>query len=170
MPTSDNFNYCYSHVLTEFSFPAGLILVPPPIWVILCSFRTVVTTFIYKFILKRDVTTLQFVGSFLIVLSIVVAKLGIKLINGRQLCNCPDPRRSAVQRRGQHHPRHGDCLRCRVFLQLSRSLRVSGAAVQGMQSVYCGGDGGVILLLELQKIHRFTQSQRRPPLLGPTSG
>ena len=50
---------------------------PPPIWVILCSFRTVVTTFIYKFILKRDVTTLQFVGSFLIVLSIVVAKLGI---------------------------------------------------------------------------------------------
>ena len=61
---------------TEFSFPAGLILVPPPIWVILCSFRTVVTTFIYKFILKRDVTTLQFVGSFLIVLSIVVAKLG----------------------------------------------------------------------------------------------
>ena len=58
------------------SFPAGLILVPPPIWVILCSFRTVVTTFIYKFILKRDVTTLQFVGSFLIVLSIVVAKLG----------------------------------------------------------------------------------------------
>merc|ERR1712241_1135395 len=55
---------------------AGLILVPPPIWVILCSFRTVVTTFIYKFILKRDVTTLQFVGSFLIVLSIVVAKLG----------------------------------------------------------------------------------------------
>lgn len=59
------------------SFSAGLILVPPPIWVILCSFRTVVTTFIYKFILKRDVTTLQFVGSFLIVLSIVVAKLGI---------------------------------------------------------------------------------------------
>ena len=76
MPTFYNFNYCYSHVLTEFSFPAGLILVPPPIWVILCSFRTVVTTFIYKFILKRDVTTLQFVGSFLIVLSIVVAKLG----------------------------------------------------------------------------------------------
>ena len=65
-------------LLSKFSkFSAGLILVPPPIWVILCSFRTVVTTFIYKFILKRDVTTLQFVGSFLIVLSIVVAKLGI---------------------------------------------------------------------------------------------
>ena len=71
----------YLTILLQFSklasFSAGLILVPPPIWVILCSFRTVVTTFIYKFILKRDVTTLQFVGSFLIVLSIVVAKLGI---------------------------------------------------------------------------------------------
>merc|ERR1712025_639773 len=42
----------------------------------LCSFRTVVTTCLYKFILKRDVTTLQFLGSFFIVLSIVVAKLG----------------------------------------------------------------------------------------------
>merc|ERR1712198_693909 len=55
---------------------AGLILVPPPIWVILCSFRTVVTTCLYKFILKRDVTKLQFIGAFLIVMSIVVAKLG----------------------------------------------------------------------------------------------
>ena len=31
---------------------AGLILVPPPIWVILCSFRTVVTTCLYKFGLR----------------------------------------------------------------------------------------------------------------------
>ena len=55
---------------------AGLILVPPPIWIILCSFRTVVTAFIYKFILGRDVSSLQFLGSFLIMGSIVVAKLG----------------------------------------------------------------------------------------------
>ena len=55
---------------------AGLLLVPPPIWVILCSFRTVVTAFIYKFILKRDVSNLQLLGSFLIMGSIVVAKLG----------------------------------------------------------------------------------------------
>ena len=57
---------------------AGLILVPPPIWVILGSFRTVVTACIYKFILKRDVSSLQFLGSFLIMGSIVMAKLGIQ--------------------------------------------------------------------------------------------
>ena len=55
---------------------AGLILVPPPIWIILCSFRTIVTACIYKFILRRDVSRLQFLGSFLIMGSIVVAKLG----------------------------------------------------------------------------------------------
>ena len=55
---------------------AGLILVPPPIWVILCSFRTVVTASMYKFVLKRDISLLQFVGALLIVASIVVAKLG----------------------------------------------------------------------------------------------
>ena len=55
---------------------AGLILVPPPIWVILCSVRTVVTTALYKFALKRDVTPLQFIGAALIVASIIVAKLG----------------------------------------------------------------------------------------------
>ena len=55
---------------------AGLILVPPPIWIILCSFRTVVTACLYKFILRRDVSNLQFIGSFLIVGSIVCAKLG----------------------------------------------------------------------------------------------
>jgi len=55
---------------------AGLILVPPPIWIILCSFRTVVTACLYKFILKRDVSNLQILGSFLIVGSIVMAKLG----------------------------------------------------------------------------------------------
>ena len=55
---------------------AGLILVPPPIWVILCSFRTVVTASMYKFVLKRDISLLQFTGALLIVVSIVVAKLG----------------------------------------------------------------------------------------------
>ena len=55
---------------------AGLILVPPPIWVILCSFRTVVTASLYKFVLKRDISLLQFGGALLIVASIVVAKLG----------------------------------------------------------------------------------------------
>ena len=55
---------------------AGLILVPPPIWVILCSFRTVVTASMYKFVLKRDISLLQFAGALLIVASIVVAKLG----------------------------------------------------------------------------------------------
>jgi len=55
---------------------AGLILVPPPIWLILTSFRTVVTASIYKFILKREITPMQFVGALCIVLSIVVAKIG----------------------------------------------------------------------------------------------
>ena len=55
---------------------AALLLVPPPILIILCSFRTVVTAFVYKFILRRDVSSLQFLGSFLIMGSIVVAKLG----------------------------------------------------------------------------------------------
>ena len=49
---------------------------PPPIWVILCSVRTVVTTALYKFVLRRDVTALQFIGASLIVASIIVAKLG----------------------------------------------------------------------------------------------
>jgi len=55
---------------------AGLILVPPPIWIILGSFRTVVTTCVYKFLLKREVTPLQFTGAVMIVMSIVLAKLG----------------------------------------------------------------------------------------------
>ena len=55
---------------------AGLILVPPPIWIILCSFRTVVTASMYKFVLKRDISLLQFAGALTIVASIVVAKLG----------------------------------------------------------------------------------------------
>ena len=55
---------------------AGLMLVPPPIWIILGSFRTVVTASLYKFILKREVSALQFVGALLIVASIVVAKVG----------------------------------------------------------------------------------------------
>jgi len=55
---------------------AGLTLVTPPIWIILCSFKTVVTATLYKFFLKREITMLQFVGTLCIVLSIVVAKLG----------------------------------------------------------------------------------------------
>jgi len=55
---------------------AGLTLVTPPIWIILCSFKTVVTATLYKFFLKREITKLQFVGTLCIVLSIVVAKLG----------------------------------------------------------------------------------------------
>ena len=49
---------------------------PPPIWVILCSVRTAVTTILYKFVLRRNVTVLQFIGAALIVASIIVAKLG----------------------------------------------------------------------------------------------
>ena len=47
---------------------AGLMLVPPPIWIILCSCRTAVTTLMYKFVMKREVTPLQCLGSLLIVL------------------------------------------------------------------------------------------------------
>merc|ERR1712018_290661 len=53
---------------------AGLTLVPPPIWLILCSIRTVVTASIYKFVLRRHISNLQFVGVILIVISIGVAK------------------------------------------------------------------------------------------------
>ena len=49
---------------------------PPPIWVILCSIRTVASTIVYKFVLKREVTTLQFIGAGLMVASIIIAKLG----------------------------------------------------------------------------------------------
>lgn len=55
---------------------AGLILVPPPIWLILCSFRTVISASVYKFVLKRNITTLQFTGALCIVASIVLAKFG----------------------------------------------------------------------------------------------
>ena len=55
---------------------AGLILVPPPIWVILCSSRTIITACLYKFIMGRDVTNVQLLGTLLIVGSIVCAKLG----------------------------------------------------------------------------------------------
>ena len=54
----------------------GLMLVSPPVWNILISFRTVLTATLYKFILKRQVSRLQYVGALLIFASIVVAKLG----------------------------------------------------------------------------------------------
>ncbi len=78
----------------------GLTLVPPPIWLILCSARTAITACIYKvgfafkllypyrlpsfisllrdyqqFWLKRPLTGWQFVGAFFIVASIILAKL-----------------------------------------------------------------------------------------------
>ena len=88
---------------------AGLLLVPPPIWVILCSFRTVVTAFIYKFILKRDVSNLQFLGSFLIMGSIVVAKLGtdkkkIDKVQGCKQAQSPSDLRTVFVI-GNIHPR-----------------------------------------------------------------
>jgi len=53
----------------------GLMYVPPPIWIILCSFRTVITATVYKFILKRPISKLQYMGALCIVASIIVAKL-----------------------------------------------------------------------------------------------
>ena len=55
---------------------AGLIHVPPPVWMILCSFRTVVTVCVYKYLLGKKISNIQFLGSFLIVGGIVCAKLG----------------------------------------------------------------------------------------------
>jgi hypothetical protein len=52
----------------------ALTMVTPPIWVILCSMRTVITVAMYKFAMKRPVSGAQFVGAFFIVLSIGVAK------------------------------------------------------------------------------------------------
>jgi len=53
----------------------GLMYVPPPIWIILCSFRTVITATLYKFILKRNISKWQYIGALCIVASIIVAKL-----------------------------------------------------------------------------------------------
>ncbi|XP_059091463.1 uncharacterized protein LOC131886999 isoform X2 [Tigriopus californicus] len=53
----------------------GLTMVPPPIWLILCSMRTAITASIYKFFLKRPLTSWQFIGALLIVMSIVIAKI-----------------------------------------------------------------------------------------------
>eukprot|EP00090_Calanus_glacialis_P043853 TRINITY_DN7774_c0_g1_i4.p1 TRINITY_DN7774_c0_g1~~TRINITY_DN7774_c0_g1_i4.p1 ORF type:complete len:367 (-),score=97.63 TRINITY_DN7774_c0_g1_i4:55-1155(-) len=64
------------YALNNNIYLAGLLLVPPPIWIILCSFRTVVTASLYKFILKRDISLTQFAGALTIVVSIVVAKFG----------------------------------------------------------------------------------------------
>jgi len=53
----------------------GLTLVPPPIWIILCAMRTAITATVYKFILKRNLTKGQFLGAFLIVISVALTKL-----------------------------------------------------------------------------------------------
>jgi len=54
----------------------ALTLIAPPVWIILMSMRTVVTTLSYKFILGRGTTGLQFGGAALMVLSILLAKAG----------------------------------------------------------------------------------------------
>ena len=64
--------------MLNFSLQAGLTLVTPPIWTILCSVRIVITVVLYKLVLKRDVTFIQFFGATLIVASIFFAKLGKK--------------------------------------------------------------------------------------------
>nr|ACO15724.1 ZK370.7 [Caligus clemensi] len=53
----------------------GLTLVPPPIWLILCSMRTLVTAFIYRAFLKRQLTHWQYVGIGCIVSSLMIAKI-----------------------------------------------------------------------------------------------
>ncbi|XP_040567230.1 uncharacterized protein [Lepeophtheirus salmonis] len=53
----------------------GLTLVPPPIWLILCSMRTLVTALIYRVFLKRTISTLQYLGIGGIVSSLVIAKV-----------------------------------------------------------------------------------------------
>ncbi|XP_059081889.1 uncharacterized protein LOC131879550 isoform X3 [Tigriopus californicus] len=53
----------------------GLRLVPPGIWMVLCSFRTAVTVFSYKFLLNRPVQRLQFVGVLCIIISIILMKM-----------------------------------------------------------------------------------------------
>jgi len=63
------------YALNNNIYLVGLTMVPPPIWLILCSVRTAITASVYKFILKRDLTKWQFFGAFLIVSSIIVTKL-----------------------------------------------------------------------------------------------
>ena len=120
---------CWATIKTSFRFlvPAilyginnniyffGLTLVAPPIWLILCSFRTIITASTYKvrilcrpyldsclliylykffnffilfqFFLKRPISRGQFFGCFVIVISLVVAKLPdiLQIINKRQV-------------------------------------------------------------------------------------
>ena len=130
---------CWATVRTSFRFlvPAilyginnniyffGLTLVAPPIWLILCSFRTIITASTYKvlmitfkfqlffisiisehfkhlsflftifqFFLNRPISRGQFFGCFVIVISLVVAKLPdiLQIINRRQVSHyhCSD--------------------------------------------------------------------------------
>lgn len=64
----------------------GITLVAPPIWLILCSFRTIITATTYKFFLKRPVSRGQFFGCFVIVISLVVAKFPdiLQIVNNRK--------------------------------------------------------------------------------------
>ena len=54
----------------------ALTMIAPPIWVILMSMRTIITTLSYKFIFGRGTTGLQLCGAALMVLSILLAKAG----------------------------------------------------------------------------------------------
>ena len=63
------------YALNNNIYLVGLTLVPPPIWLILCSARTAITASIYKFFLKRPMSGLQFLGAGFIVMSIIIAKL-----------------------------------------------------------------------------------------------
>jgi len=58
----------------------GLTFVTPPIWIILCSFRTALTALVYRFYLKQNISKLQFAGVLCIVSSIIVAKVDDVLI------------------------------------------------------------------------------------------
>jgi len=63
------------YVVNNNIYLAAILLVPPPIWQILCSIRAIFSVIIYKILLKREVTKTQFLGSFLIVFSIFLTKL-----------------------------------------------------------------------------------------------
>ena len=113
---------------------AGLILVPPPVWMILCSFRTMVTICVYKFFLRREVTNIQILGSFLIVGGIVCAKLGefkVQIKEG-QLREEMNPRRFTGEHRREYHPHDSDRLCCGFVHQLGWSLCVSRTIIQGI--------------------------------------
>ena len=80
----------FLYALNNNIYLVGLTMVTPPIWMILCSIRTFFTANVYKvseeklhylyphiekFILNRNISAIQYVGSLCIVASIIIAKL-----------------------------------------------------------------------------------------------